>query len=98
MDFNDTREKELEELKMWKRDVEIAGVDFPFKEQCSDCKFLKIKIVRLSIRKKQINGEDALSVGPKVVCCEFSELCKNAVAMDYRMRRRKKKDHEEANK
>lgn len=98
MDFNDAREKELEELKMWKRDVEIAGVDFPFKEQCSNCKFLKIQIVRLSICKKQINGEEVQSVGPKVVCCEFAELCRNAVGMDYRMRRRNKKDHEEANK
>ena len=98
MNLNDTREKELEELKMWKRDVEIAGVDFPFKEQCSNCKFLKIKIVRLPIHKKQMNGEETISVGPKVVCCEFAELCRNAAEMDYRMRRRNKKDREEANK
>lgn len=98
MNFKEAREKELEELKMWRRDVEIAGVDFPFGDQCNKCKFLKLQIVKLPVHKKMLNGTIQTYEGPKVVCCEHAELCNNALDMNYRMRIAKKKRLEEAKK
>lgn len=98
MNFKKVREKELEELEMWNRDFDIAGVNLPFKDSCTKCKFLKMKIERMTIKRKEMNGTESIHKGPKMVYCENAEICSNAIERNFDMRRKIKKRLEEAKK
>lgn len=91
-------EKELEEVKMLNRDFEIASVNLPFKDACAKCKFLKTKIERTTISRKEMNGTTSIHKGPKMICCENAEICRNAIHRHFDMRREIKKRLEEAKK
>jgi len=94
MTLNEAREKELEELKMWNPDVEIAAINFPFKDDCINCEFLKVEIIRMPVHRKMMNGYTSTTVGPKIVCCKNEAICRNAVRMDFCMRNSNKKKGE----